>query len=114
MGQAISSVIDAQVQADKEKARDSLDSLLALADTKYQVFAANIHNDADAKLIPVHKVLLWDHQVQAGVSQNGDNIKNAVAKAAGAFAKGDILDGRYRGIAPEDDRLNECRPCGGR
>jgi hypothetical protein len=99
MGSAISAMIDAQVQEEKDKARDALNSLLALADTKFQVFSSNLHNDTDAKLIPTDRILLEDHQVQASVTQNGDGIKNAVTTAAGAFAKGDILDGTCRTFA---------------
>jgi hypothetical protein len=99
MGSAISAMIDAQVQEEKDKARDSLNALLALADTKFQVFQSNLHNDTDSKLIPAERILLEDHQVQASVKQNGDGIKNAVTSAAGAFAKGDILDGTSRACA---------------
>lgn len=94
MGSTLSSIIDKQNEDMKAQARDQLNALLTMADLKYQNFMASVKDTSDSTLIPIDKLLLMDHQVSASVSQNSQNIQGAIKKAVGAFASGNILDGK--------------------
>ena len=74
-------------------AQDKLNALLTMAQLKYDNFMATVKDTADSTLIPVDKILMRDWAVNAGVTNNPDNIKKAISDAAGAFASNDILAG---------------------
>ncbi|KAK7013654.1 hypothetical protein R3P38DRAFT_2410067, partial [Favolaschia claudopus] len=93
MGSTISSVVNQQNEQMKAQAQDQLNALLTMADLKFTNFMATVKDTSDSTLIPVDKILVMDHQVNAGVTNNADNIKNAISSAARAFASNDILTG---------------------
>jgi hypothetical protein len=85
----------AQQQAEmKAQAQDQLNALVTMGDLKFQAFMDVVKSRDDDTLIPVDKILVMDHTINAGVTNNADNIKRAVTSAGKAFASGDILDGK--------------------
>jgi DNA anti-recombination protein RmuC len=94
MGSSISSVIEQQQEAMKAQAQDQLQALLTMATVKQNIFLKTLKDSTDNTLIPVDKILEQGHSVQAGVSSDASNLKNAITGAINDFAKGDILDGK--------------------
>ncbi|KAF8185836.1 hypothetical protein K438DRAFT_1973680 [Mycena galopus ATCC 62051] len=93
MGSSISSIIDKQNADLKAQAQDQLNALLTMADLKYTTFLTTVKDTSDSTMIPIDKILLMDHAVNAGVTNNTQNIQTAITTAIGAFAGGDILTG---------------------
>jgi hypothetical protein len=67
-----------------------------MAALKYKNFVARVKDASDSTLIPVDKILVMNYQVNAGVTNNTDNIKTAITNAGKAFVSGDSLDGAPR------------------
>ncbi|KAJ7140595.1 hypothetical protein C8R43DRAFT_829520, partial [Mycena crocata] len=95
MGSSVSSLVNGQQADMKAQAQDQLNALLLMADLKYTNFLNTVKDTTDNTMIPVDKILLKDHEENAGVSNNADNIKKAITSAGKAFASGDVLDGKY-------------------
>ncbi|KAJ7743290.1 hypothetical protein B0H14DRAFT_2842715 [Mycena olivaceomarginata] len=97
MGSSISSIVNKlKQQGDlKAQAEDELilSALLIKAALKYNNFVAQVKDASDSTLIPVDKILVMNYQVNAGVTNNADNIKTAITNAGKAFVSGDSLDG---------------------
>nr|GAT47668.1 predicted protein [Mycena chlorophos] len=93
MGSTISAIVNQQNGDLKNQAQDQLNALLTIADLKFNAFMSTVKDTSDNTLIPVDKILLMDHVVNAGVSQDTSALTNAIKTAAGAFASDDIVDG---------------------
>ncbi|KAJ7020833.1 hypothetical protein C8F04DRAFT_1241699 [Mycena alexandri] len=93
MGSSISAMINQQQAEMKAQAQDQLNALLTMADLKYQNFLGTVKEKMDRSTVPVDKILILDHSVHAGVTNNADNLKKTVSTAGKAFASGEVLDG---------------------
>ncbi|KAJ7140594.1 hypothetical protein C8R43DRAFT_892774 [Mycena crocata] len=93
MGSSVSAMINKQQGELKAQAQDQLNALLTMADLKFTAFMDSVKDRDDSSTIPIDKILVMDHSVHAGVTNNADNIKNAVTNAGKAFASGHVLDG---------------------
>ncbi|KAJ7252195.1 hypothetical protein C8J57DRAFT_1077533 [Mycena rebaudengoi] len=94
MGSSLSAMIDKQQADMKAQAQDQLNALLTMAELKYTNFLKTVKDTTDKTLIPVDKILRMDHIVNAGVTNNSENIKKAISSVGKDFTSGNILDGK--------------------
>ncbi|KAJ7252194.1 hypothetical protein C8J57DRAFT_1137865, partial [Mycena rebaudengoi] len=94
MGSSLSAMIDKQQADMKAQAQDQLNALITMADLKFTAFMNTVKDTSDDTMIPIDKILIMDHTVNAGVTNNSENIKKAVTGAGKAFASGNVLDGK--------------------